>query len=236
MGVFLEILAWLGLGADAGSVWNGGAIALGAALFAVSVGLIVVIFRHHGSRRITTWSAVGILCVTTWLGFLAGIHVHRPSTVATAPTVRVDCKGVGELPSDPDFRDSLSCASAPLTNTSFDLDRLDHWKRNGYPNDAEWRSAVDVYADTEVLRAGQGVRMVLSDDRLSSYIDCADQDVSGQRRQVNFSYLALNKIHSVCLVTNGRHRAMLKIDGDVNEDEPVNVHVVVWISRLSAKN
>ncbi|MEU8235734.1 hypothetical protein AB0C12_39615 [Actinoplanes sp. NPDC048967] len=233
--IIVDILTWFGVGADASSVWTGGAISVGITLGVLAVGFLWLVFKYHASARKAAALAGAAVITTVAFGTLIGMHVPRPTVNFAEPAVRPDCQGVGKLPSDPGFRPHLSCAPSSLVNTSFDLDRTNHWNRSGYPSDPPWRAGVDVFADATTLRAGHAVRMVLSNDNVASYVDCADQDAASPLQAVQLADLRANKVHAICLVTDQHRRALLKIDGEGGPGEPISVHAVVWNQRLGGK-
>lgn len=96
------------------------------------------------------------------------------------------------------------------------------------PNDERW----DIQADATSLRVNRGLRIYRSKDPVASYVNCADQEVGDPVASLALTDLHALKIHSLCLITNGHHRAMLKIDGDQETLGPVTAHVVAGQGRL----
>jgi hypothetical protein len=181
-----------------------------------------------------------VVVLATFLGFLVSTYLLHPDSRYAIPAPVAGCDHIAALPSDPGRFADRGCAdlAATLTNTSFDLDAVNGWSPPGYPGsaDAQWSAAVDVWADDAMLHAGAGARFVLSNEQLSSYLNCADHETSPPLYEVPLAVLHTEKIHTVCVITNGHRRAALKVKGDPDVGMPIQVIVLVWDMRLSREN
>jgi hypothetical protein len=143
-------------------------------------------------------------------------------------------QGGGELASDPPLL--VKCSPAALVSAAWDLDDSYHWKQlyksAQVPPDPEDR--IDIRSDGTTLTAGSGVRMVTARHATLSYMDCADQEVRPPIAAIPLT--EVRRVHGLCVVTNGQHRTLIKIDGGGgggrNVDDSFDVHVIIWQHRV----